>query len=205
VEGNGFVPGLGVNRAASRFVFKNKAGSVSESFDAVQSFLVLRVKEVQPERIKTREEAGPQIEAKLRGENGKQLAQQAAEKFYAELLQQGPDALATLASRDTLEIKVTDQPFSRSGFVPGIGRDQAFIGAAFALTGQEFSKPVKGMRGSYILQLVHLDPFDEADYQDKNDAIRSQLLDTAKQQAFNEWYTHLKSKAKIKDHRDLFF
>ncbi|MGH7493226.1 MAG: peptidylprolyl isomerase [bacterium] len=205
VEGNGFVPGLGVNRAASRFVFKNKAGSVSEPFEAVQTFQVLRVKEVQPERIKTREEASPQIETKLRSENGKQLAQQAAERFYAELLQQGPPAFATLAARDSVEIKVTDQPFSRSGFVPGIGRDQAFIGAAFALSGEEFSKPVKGMRGSYILQLVHLDPFDEADYQGKKDAIRSQLLDTAKQQAFNEWYTHLKSKAKIKDHRDLFF
>jgi parvulin-like peptidyl-prolyl isomerase len=205
VEGSGFVPGLGVNRTASRFVFKNKAGGISEPFDALQTYFVLRVKEIQPERIKTLEEAKPQIESKLQAEKGKQLAQQAAEKYYAELLQKGPASFEELAGRDSLETKATDQPFSRSGFVPGIGRDQAFIGAAFALKGQEFSKPVKGMRGSYILQLIQLDPFDEADYQEKKDAIRSQLADNAKQQAFNEWYTHIKSKAKIEDHRDLFF
>ncbi len=205
VEGNGFVPGLGVNRNASRFVFKNKSGSISAPFEAAQSYVVLRVKEVQPERMKSREEARVQIESKLQSEKWKQMAQQAAEKFYAELLQKGPAALEEMAGRDTVEVKNTDQPFNRSGFVPGIGRDQAFIGAAFALKGQEFSKPVKGLRGSYILQLVQLDPFDEADYSAKKDAIRSQLADNAKQQAFNEWYTHVKASAKIKDHRDLFF
>lgn len=205
VEGTGFVPGLGVNRTASRFIFKSAKGSVSEPFEAQQSYVVLRVKDIQPERIKTLEEAKPEIESKLQSEKWKQAAQQAAEKFYAELLQKGPAAFEEMAARDSLEIKVTEQPFNRSGFVPGIGRDQAFIGAAFALKGQEFSKPVKGMRGSYILQLVQLDPFDEADYNARKDAIRSQLTENAKQQAFNEWYAHLKSKAKIEDHRDLFF
>ena len=205
VEGNGFVPGLGVNRNASRFVFKNKAGGISEPFDAAQSYVVLRVKEIQPEHMKSLEEAKTQIETKLQSEKWKQAAQQAAEKFYADLLQKGPAALEDLAARDTLTVKATDQPFSRSGFVPGIGRDQAFIGAAFALKGQEFSKPVKGQRGSYILQLVQIDPFDETDYASKKETLRSQLADNAKQQAFNEWYTHLKAQAKIKAQRDMFF
>ncbi len=204
VEGNGFVPGLGGNRAASRFVFKNKTGSVSEPLDAPQAFVVARVKEVQPERMKSLEEAKAQIEAKLQSENWKKLAQQAAEKFYSKVLQKGPSALAELAARDSVEIK-TVEPFNRSGFVPGIGRDQNFIGAAFALKGEEFSKPVKGLRGSYILQLVQLDRFDESDYNAKKEAIRSQLAGNAKQQAFNDWYTDLKSKADIEDHRELFF
>lgn len=203
-EGSGFVPGLGMNRNASRFIFKNKTGSVSEAYDTPQGFLVLRVSEAQEEHIKPFEEVKTQIESKLLSERWKQVADQIAGKFYAEIMQKGVTVLDSSTVGDTLQVATTES-FTRTGYVSGIGRDQDFIGAAFALKSGQISKPVKGQRGSYILQLVSQDPFDEADYNSKKEAIRQQLLDRAKQETFSQWYADLKEKAKVEDFRENFF
>jgi peptidylprolyl isomerase/peptidyl-prolyl cis-trans isomerase D len=203
-EGSGFVPGMGVNRAASRFIFKNKTGSVSDAYEIPQGLVVLRVTEVQAERLKPLEEVKTQIETKLLADRGKQVADQVAGKFYADLAQKGAATLDSSTVGDSLKVETTE-PFTRSGYVTGIGRDQDFIGAAFALKPDQISKPVKGQRGSYVLQLVSLDPFDETAYNSQKDAIRQQLLDRAKQEAFTQWYADLKEKAKIEDFREKFF
>ena len=204
VEGNGFVPGVGVNLTASRFIFKNEVGSVSEAFEVPQGLLVLRVAEIQKERIKPLAEVETQIKTKLQTEEAKQKAQQTAEKLYAELMQKGAAALDSTTVPDSLGVTTTE-PFNRSGYLPVIGRDQDFIGTAFALEPNEISKPVKGMRGSYLLQLVSRDDLNESDYNSKKDGIRRQLVDRAKQEAFSQWYAAAKEKAKIKDYRDTYF
>ncbi len=203
-EGSGFVPGMGMNRTASRFIFKNKTGSVSEAFEIPQGFLVFRVTEAQTEHLKTLEEVKTQIETKLLADRWKQAADQVAGKFYADLMQKGATALDSSAVGDTLKVDTTE-PFTRTGYVTGIGRDQDFIGAAFALKPNQISKPVKGQRGSYVLQLVSMDAIEDAAYNAQKDGIRQQLLDRAKQEAFTQWYADLKEKAKIEDFREKFF
>ncbi len=204
VKGNGFVPGLGLNNAASQYIFRNAVGSISDIFEIPQGYVVVRVADIQKEHTKTLENAKTQIETTLKEERWKQMAQQAAEKFYAELLKSGVESFEALAQRDTVTIN-SPEPFTRSGFISGVGRDQAFIGTAFSLKPQEFSKPVKGMRGSYIIQLLSIDPFNEADYTIKKDEIRSQLTDRARQEAFEQWLAALKAGAKIEDERERFF
>lgn len=204
VKGNGFVPGLGLNFAASQYIFRNAVGSISDIFEIPQGYVVVRVADIQKEHTKTLEDAKTQIETTLKEERWKQMAQQAAEKFYADLLKSGTESFETLAQRDTVTIN-SPEPFTRTGFITGVGRDQAFIGTAFSLKPSEFSKPVKGMRGSYIIQLLSIDPFNEADYTIKKDEIRSQLTDRARQEAFEQWLTALKEDADIKDERERFF
>jgi peptidyl-prolyl cis-trans isomerase D len=201
-EGSGFVPGVGVKRPVSSFVFRSKAGDVSEAFEVPQGFLVLRVAEVQAERIKPLEEVQAQIENILRLEKLKDFAHEAAKAARAKLAQNM--TLEDLAAPDSLEIK-TAEPFARIGFVSGIGRDPDFIGTAFSLQPNQVSPAVKGARGSYLIQLLNLEPIDEADYQGKKETIRSDLMDRAKQSAFGDWYAHVKETAKIKDYRDLYF
>lgn len=204
VKGNGFVPGLGLNFAASQYIFRNAVGSISDIFEIPQGYVVVRVADIQKEHTKTLEDAKTQIETTLKEERWKQMAQQAAEKFYADLLKSGTESFETLAQRDTVTIN-SPELFTRTGFITGVGRDQAFIGTAFSLKPSEFSKPVKGMRGSYIIQLLSIDPFNEADYNIKKDEVRSQLTDRAQQEAFEQWLTALKEDADIKDERERFF
>jgi peptidyl-prolyl cis-trans isomerase D len=201
-EGSGFVPGVGVKRSVSYFVFRSKVGDVSEALEVPQGFLVLRVAEVQGERIKPPEEVQAQIENILRLEKLKDFAFEAAKAAHAKLDQ--TMTLEDLAAQDSLEIK-SAEPFTRSGFISGLGRDPSFIGTAFSLQPNQVSPAVKGTRGSYLIQLLSLDPIDEADYQAKKETIRADLMNRARQNAFAEWYTHIKEKANIKDYRDLYF
>jgi parvulin-like peptidyl-prolyl isomerase len=69
----------------------------------------------------------------------------------------------------------------------------------------QISPAIKGARGAYLLQLISIDPVDEADYQAKKETIRADLLNRAKQSAFGDWYADIKEKADIKDYRDLYF
>jgi parvulin-like peptidyl-prolyl isomerase len=201
-KGSGFVPGIGMKPSVSNFVFRSEAGTISEVFDVPSGFMVLRVAEAQKERIRPLEEVQAQIENVLRSEKLKEMAFEAAKAAREKLA--GSMTLEDLAAQDSLEIK-TPEAFARSGFISGVGRDPGFIGTAFSLQPNQISPAVKGARGAYLIQLLHIEPINETDYQQQKEMIRSQLYDRARQNAFSQWYTDLKEKAKIKDYRELYF
>jgi hypothetical protein len=64
---------------------------------------------------------------------------------------------------------------------------------------------VKGVRGYYINQLLSLDAVDMANFAAQKEGIRTQLVERAQQNAFTDWYSVVKEKAKIKDYRRLYF
>lgn len=201
-KGSGFVPGVGMKPAVASFVFRSEVGTISEYFEVPQGFMVLRVVESQKERIRPLEEVQAQIENTLRTDKLKDLAFEAAKAARAKLT--GSMTLDDLAAQDSLEIK-TPEALTRAGFNRDIGRDAAFIGTAFSLQPNQISPAVKGARGAYLIQLLSLDPVNEADLQSQKETIRSQLVDRARQNAFSQWYANLKEKATIKDFRDLYF
>lgn len=201
-KGSGFVPGVGMKPSLANYVFRSETGTISEMFEVPQGFMVLRVAEIQKERIRPLEEVQAQIENILRTEKLKDMAFAAAQAARAKL--NGSMTMEELAAQDSLEIK-TAEPFARSGYISGLGRDPVFIGTAFSLQPNQISPAVKGNRGAYLLQLVSVDPINEADFQSQKETIRAQLLERAKQNAFSQWYTDLKEKAKIQDFRDLYF
>jgi len=201
-KGRGFVPGVGPKPTVASFVFRSEVGTISDYFDVPQGFIVLRVAEAQKERIRPLEEVQAQIENTLRTDKLKNLAFEAAKAARAKLT--GSMTLEDLAAQDSLEIK-TPEALTRAGFNRDIGRDAVFTGTAFSLQPNQISPAVKGSRGAYLIQLLSLDPVNEADLQSQKETIRSQLVDRARQNAFSQWYTDLKEKANIKDFRDLYF
>ena len=201
-EGSGFVPGIGVEREVSRFVFRNDVGSISDPIETEQGFVVVRIADRQKARTKSLEEVRAQIESLLKREKQKALAGDFARKIKKDI--DNGESFEVIAKRDSLEHKTTD-PFTRNDFIPGIGRDPVFIGTAFALNTGEISEPVEGMRGYYIIKLLEKTEFDEEDYKAKADLIRQDLERRKQQQAFAQWYENLKSRAEIKDYRNQYF
>ena len=201
-KGSGFVPGVGMKPAVASYVFRSEVGTISEYFDVPQGFMVLRVAEVQKERIRPLEEVQAQIENTLRTEKLKDFAFEAAKAARAKLT--GSMTLDDLAAQDSLEIK-TPEALTRAGFNRDLGRDPAVIGTAFSLQPNQISPAVKGARGAYLIQLLALEPINETDWESQKESIRSNLVDRARQNAFSQWYTDLKEKADIKDFRDLYF
>ncbi|MFQ6113422.1 MAG: peptidylprolyl isomerase, partial [bacterium] len=173
-KGRGFVPGLGLNKKASRFIFENKIGEIGEVEESPQGFFVYRIAEIQNERIKPMEEVSSIIKSKLLAEKRMAMAGEFAQKVY-EKIQSGL-SFEEAAAQDSLEIRQTE-PFTRSGYVSGVGRDTKFVGTAFAIEKVNgVSKPIEGTKGYYILQLLEKSEFDPSDYESNKESLAQQLL-----------------------------
>ncbi len=202
-KGNGFIPGIGLNKRASNFIFSNNPGKVSNAEDFPQGFFVFKISEIQKERIKPLEEVKQAIIDKSTTEKRMTMAGELAQKLY-EKTQVGV-AFEEIASQDSLEIKETNL-FNRTGYVPVVGREAKFIGNAFALEKiNDVAKPVEATRGYYLLQLMEKTEFDSTDFNSNKDNLAVQLLQQKQNQAFANWYASVKAKADIKDDREKYY
>jgi len=203
VKGNGFVPGIGLNKRASNFIFSGKIGETGDVVESPQGLFVFKISGIQDERTKPLGEVSVIIRNKLKREKQNALAAIKAQKIY-EKIDNGA-SFETVVAEDSLEIKESTD-FSRSGYVAGVGREPKFIGAAFSLeTSGDVSKPVLATRGCYLIRLVEKKAFDEADFKTKKNQIASRLLQRKQDQVFANWYTEAKANADIKDFRSRFF
>ncbi|MFQ5768951.1 MAG: peptidylprolyl isomerase, partial [bacterium] len=202
-KGNGFIPGIGLNKKVSNYVFANKIGKVGNVEEYSQGYFVFRILEIQKARIKPLTEVKQIIKDKVMAEKRMAFAREFTQSLY-EKIQNGL-SFEEAAAQDSLEVKESDF-FNRSGYVSGVGREAKFIGTAFALKQiNDISKPVEATRGYYLIQLIEKNEFDSADYNSKKDLIAQQLLQRKQNQAFANWYANVKAKAKIKDDRDKYY
>lgn len=202
-KGSGFVPGVGLNPQVSNFVFSNDVGDIGPVEETNRGFFVYRIADKQKAHTKPFEEVKSQIKNTLLAEKRSELATKHAQEIYDQI-QQGA-SFEAVAERDTLEVK-QPEPFTRGGYVPDVGQEPKFTGAAFALDNPgEVTLPVKATRGTYLIQLVQKDEFNEEDYLAKKEQIRNQLLQRKEGQVFASWYAEAKENAKIEDLRENYF
>ncbi|GEM_PF-173122 len=200
-EAGGFIPKIGQSLNASRFIFKNVIGTVSHPFRYRGGYFVFKVVDGQDERRKTLEEARSEITNKLKREKQFDLVGEVCKSFREKM--QGMN-LTEAALRDSLQIN-EPRPFMRKDYVEGnVGRDAAFIGSAFGLENGEISRPVKGVRGYYLIEMVEKKPLDEQDLDIKTEQLRADIMRQKQQRAYTEWFTKLKDDARIKDYRDRY-
>ena len=198
----GFVPGIGRHLKASNFIFQRLVGTPSRPYRYRDGFFVFRIVDAKEERIKTLAEVREQVVNRLKQEKRQELAAAAAREFRESLRDL---KLEVAARRDSLELK-EPKSFNRNGFVEGgVGRDAAFIGTAFGLDSGEISKPIEGLRGYYILEVVDKTEFDEQEFDIEKDKLQAEVLRQKQQRAYNEWFTKLRADAEIKDYRDRYF
>ena len=138
----------------------------------------------------------------MKAEKRKKLAGEYAWKLKKEI--DAGEPLDALANRDSLRFD-RPEPFTRTSFVPQVGRDPIFAGTAFGLKVGEVSDPVEGIRGWYIIKLLGKTEFDEADFNRQKEALRQNLIQQKQQQAFTQWFASVKEKADIKDYRKNYF
>jgi hypothetical protein len=113
--------------------------------------------------------------------------------------------LDQLAQQQNKQVIESDY-FTRIGFVPKIGSDPDFVGAAFDLSpSNAISKCVDSKSGAYILQYVdHMKP-DTTGYGAKADSVTQETIKTKRRDFWNRWLASLKQKAQIDDYRSLYY
>ena len=201
-EKGGFIPGIGMENRINNFAYRSKVGDVSQVFSVDKGYIVAKLAKIIPEHVKSLDEVKDQILTALENDAKMALAMQAAQKVYQEV--KSGASLETLQSRDSLKVEETDY-FKMNGFISKIGREPEITGTAFKLNTGEFSEPVKGSRGYYVVQLVDKKEINEQEFEKQKEQIKLQLASRYKQQIYEKWYTSIKDDAKIKDYRQMYF
>jgi len=197
-EKEGFIPGLGLEPKVSRFAFRSKQGDVSSVLYLDRGFLIASLAQIMPEHIKPLDEMRDTIVAQLKAEKRMQLALEQCRAALGRI--EAGATIDEVASEDSLEVQVSDL-FTLSGYVTGVGREPRFVGAAFGLDIGDYSQPVEGTRGYYLMQVVDAVEFDESAFQNQKESLKAQLLQRKRGAVFGLWYSALKERSRIKDYR----
>ncbi|MDH4069542.1 MAG: peptidylprolyl isomerase [Ignavibacteria bacterium] len=193
------IPGLGVHKEAVRWAFSNDVGDVSEPFDVSNGYAVIVIVDAKDAGIRPFEEVKDALRpATLRAMKIDRTLRMAGE--LRSRLAEG-DSLSRVTALDPMVSMRNVGPIKLTGAIPGVGRDQGFVGAVENLAIGEISQPVKGTRGAYLIQLVGKSEFDEVDYAARRPGLRTKLLQDRRNRFYNDWLANLKESADIEDNR----
>ena len=191
-----FVLGAGQVREGSEWAFAEaEEGDVSPVFENAEAFYALELVGREPEEVLPLEQARSSIERTLRLE--KKIERALAQ---AEGAAEGGGTLEQIAARLEADIEESP-PFSRSDFVPGLGRQNTVIGTAFGLEAGQLSGVVEANGRAFVIELTERIPADSTAWEEQKVIQRAMIGGTLGQQRLDQWITSLRERARIVDRR----
>jgi peptidyl-prolyl cis-trans isomerase D len=194
-----FIAGAGQISEGADWAFEEAApGDVSPVFETSTAFYALELVSAEPEGVLPLEQATPAIESTLRFERKMERARAEAQQIVERVRSGG--ALANVAADMGLEVRVAG-PFAREDFVPGIGRYNAVVGAAFGLPVGQVSDVVSTPTNRYVLEVLQRTEPDSTTWREQLPQQRQQAEALIQQQRLQEWIEALRANARIVDRR----
>lgn len=176
-----------------------EAGHVSPVFENAQAFYALELVVAEPAGTLPLDDAAAAIESTLRFdlkmERAREEAQQVVDRAG------GGEAMVNVADDMGLEVRPAG-PFTRVDFVPGMGRQNAAIGAAFGLDAGEVSDVVSTPANVFVIEKLDHIPADSTAWLEQKDQQRAAQTSGLQQQRLQEWIAALREAADIVDRRD---
>lgn len=131
------------------------------------------------------------------------------DKKIAMLVPRAQKVSQAVAAGSTLEqaaqanaLTVSQTPmFNRVATVPGLGRLNEAIGAAFALPVGAVSTPIKTRGGVYVVRVDRRAPADRAAWEAQKDRQREQVIGQIRQERVQQFMVNLRESAKVEDDR----
>jgi peptidyl-prolyl cis-trans isomerase D len=195
------VPGVGAVDEGVDWAFEQDAlvGDVSPVYENQQSYYLLELVDREGERTLTLDEARPSIEQILRNEKKRERTREIGRQLIDRL-----QAGATLTdAASAMELPVEEAgPFTRLDFVPGVGRANAAIGAAFGLEVGEVSGLIETPDAFYVLESTGHTPADRETWEEQLPQQRQQVAAALQNQRVNEFLDALREEADVVDNRD---
>jgi parvulin-like peptidyl-prolyl isomerase len=178
------IPGIGTNRAISKWTFESKLGDVSPVFKIKEGFAVFVLSEINEARIRSFDEV----------------------KLKSLMAKLSPgDSLDSIVKFDSTLQVMEAKDINLIGTIPRIGRDENLLGKLLNMKSGEIAGPVKGNTYVFLVQLVSKTEFDSTAYKTQRDVIKEQILNEKRSTVFFSWLENLRKKADIEDNRYLYF
>ncbi len=196
-----FVAGAGQVGEGADWAFEEAlVGDVSLVLETRQAFYMLELVELRDEGAISLDDARVSIEQTVRAEKKVDRAKGEGEEIVGQV-RAGED-LADIAEQKSLEVQIAG-PYARVDFVPGIGRQNAAVGAGFGLfTIGDVSGAVEANNNVFIIELADYFPADSTAFEDERLVLRDEMLGLAQQSRLQEWLQGLRDVARIIDRRD---
>lgn len=194
------IPSIGWSFEFIRAAFRLKEGETSNVIRTGRGCYLIRLKEKRASTIPELEEIKEEVEAVLRQEKAKILAEKKAQEYYQVLKEEKSDFRQGVKELG-LELKEAP-PFSRHTYLPGLGEAEEFIRACFRLQEGEMSEVVSTSKGYAILKIKKFYPADLEKLVEEKDAYRMKVLGRLQQEHYGHWFESLKGRADLKVNPD---
>jgi hypothetical protein len=195
-----FLGGAGQISEGADWAFDEASpGDVSPVFETSTAFYALELVSSEPAGVLPLETVRGAIRETLlfdrKMERARADAQTVADRA------RGGETLGNVAADLGLELR-TAGPFSRNDFVPGVGRQNAVVGAAFGLPVGRVSGVVSTPTNHYVLEVLGRLEADSTQWRAQLEAQRDEAVAQIQQQRLQEWIEALRASARVVDRRD---
>jgi peptidyl-prolyl cis-trans isomerase D len=195
------ISGLGVSVPLVKWAFENGTGKSSDVFRVQSGWVVTMVSDVVKAGIKKFEDANPSIKITL--SKNKKLDK--AYSLIGEIKNKmGNDPSIAKSIWQFARVDSTTE-FTIAGSIPGIGLEYAFSNYTINAPLNQWSDPIKGKIGAYLIDVTYRTKFDENQFNYQKADLKKEIIKNRKSQYLNVWLQNLKKESKIVDNRYLFY
>lgn len=197
-------PVLG-SRALTDFAFHNPVGTVSDPFELKPyGVVVAQIVDERKPGYKPLSDVRADITEKLRRSKKLDFLRSHVDSVYQRL--RGADILARIVDIDPNVQVQTATMVKDNGFLQGYGNDPIVTTLIYRVPVGTIAPPIRGERAYFIVQVTKREVPDSTAMERKQFVeIYRQLYNTGKASAYYYWYTALRDRAAIEDHRNRFY
>ncbi len=201
-ETSSFVPGAGPLGVGVDWAFNptTSIGGLSQFYENASGHHILELVGRSPASTPSMDQVESRIRQTLRNRKKGDVARRRAQDAVSRLRQQNA-SLPGVAEERGWEVRESGS-FTRTDFVPGLGRGTEAVGAAFGMQVGQVQGPLSAGGNVAILELLEKDEVSRQEYEAVKDQFQAQLLSQRQQQWLSHWMEALREEADVQDMRD---
>jgi peptidyl-prolyl cis-trans isomerase D len=195
-----FLPAVGRIAEGLDWALKEATpGEVSPIFDdSPDAYYMIELVARTAARTLTLEEATPFVRSRLVAQKKLERAR-AIGRDIVDRVRAGADLREVATARGATIAEAG--PFTRVDAVPGLGRFNAAIGAAFGVAEGRISGLVEADGGLYIIRVLERTEADREEFEEQKELYRAQFAAALEQQRWEQFLRGLRQEAEIRDLR----
>lgn len=199
-DGAPFLAGVGQADDAAQWAFREaeEIGEVSPVFETPTAYYMTELVSKTEEGIPPLSQVSAEIERILKLEKKVDLAKPQAQTLLQRI--RNGETMDAVAAGARLNAQ-TAGPFTRLEFVPGLGRANAAVGAAFGMKAGQISDVVESENMLYIIQVVDKQEADRKEFEAQKAQQRERTTPARAEQRWNMFLGALREDAEIVDNR----